>query len=118
MLRDVVIDQKPNGKKIIIPVEVTKENRDQQVKIFVEIAGYSLFDGQLHISLFRQFHGGEKTLQVLHAAVQELQQPSIKLDTPSTRSDLVPFFVSQLERHGSMKDADFGDPGDHSKLPI
>ena len=56
MLKKILIDRKPNGNKIIIPLDVTHENMDQQVKLFTEIADDNPFDGQLHISHFRLYH--------------------------------------------------------------
>lgn len=118
MLRDVVIDRKPNGKRIIIPVEVTKENREQQVKIFIEMAASSTFDGQQHISLFRHFHGGIVTLDILRAVIRELREPTVQVDILCDRSDLISFFVWQLEKHSSLKDENVGYPGDRSQLPM
>jgi hypothetical protein len=118
LLRRIVIDRKPDGKPITIPVEVNDTNLEQQIKRFIEIADYNPFDGQLHISLFRHFHGGERTLRVLQMILEELRQPSIHLDISKDRSSLVAFFENQLDRHKSMKDSDFGYPGDRSRLPI
>jgi hypothetical protein len=118
LLRQIVIDQKPNGKPITIPVEVNEANLEQQVKRFIEIADYNTFDGQLHISLFRKFHGGKWTLQILQKILQELHQPGIYLNITSPRSDLLPFFKYQIERHKDMSDTDFGYPGDRTQLPI
>lgn len=118
MLRYITIDQKPDGKPITIPSEVNDANKEQQVKRFIEIADSSTFDGQLHISLFRHFHGGEWTLRILQNILQELQQPSIDLNLTASRSDLLPFFIHQFEKHKSTSDSSYGYPGDRSRLPM
>lgn len=118
MLRHVTIDQKPNGKPVTIPREVNDANEEQQVKRFIEIADSNTFDGQLHISLFRGFHGGEWTLRILQKILQELQQPSIELKLTTSRNDLLPFFIHQFEKHKSTSDASYGYPRDRSPLPI
>jgi hypothetical protein len=96
VLKEVEIDQKPDGGKITIPVEVNDINFEQQIKNFIEIVDYSTFDGQLHISLFRKFHGGEITIRILKAVLQELSQPSIKVSISHEREHLLPFFITQL----------------------
>lgn len=118
VLRHIRIDQKPNGKPITIPSEANEANLEQQVKRFIEIADYNTFAGQLHISLFRHFHGGPWTLHILQNVLQELHHPSISLTISSPRDELLPFFEYQLERHTNMSDTEFGFPGDHTRLPI
>ena len=118
MLRQVVLDRKPNGALITIPTEINETNFDQQIKRFIEIADYNPFDGQLHISLFRHFHGGEWTLRILNAILQELRSPTIELKIASSRDELMPFFEYQFERHKKLSDSDFDYPGDPSRLPI
>ena len=118
MLRKVSLDQKPDGTLVTIPAEINETNLEQQVKRFVEIADYNPFDGQLHISLFRHFHGREWTLRILQAFLQELHSPTIELKIAHPRDELVPFFEYQFERHKKLSDSDFDDPGDHTRLPI
>jgi hypothetical protein len=118
MLRQVVLDRKPNGALITIPTEINETNVDQQIKRFVEIADYNRFDGQLHISLFRHFHGGEWTLRILQAILQELRTSTIVLKIASSRNELMPFFEYQFERHKKLSDSGFDYPGDHTRLPI
>jgi hypothetical protein len=101
-----------------IPLEVTDENIDQQVKLFTEIADDNPFDGQLHISHFRLYHGKEKTIEVLRRVVQELNQPTLELEIRGQRKDLLPFFEAQFLRHSALEDSAFGYPGDRSRLPI
>ena len=118
MLRKITVDKKPDGKKIIIPVEVTSGNIEQQMKIFIEMADYNPFDGQLHIAHFRLYHGKKKTVEVIRRALVELGNPSIELEIRNQRKELIPFFESQLSRHIGLEDKDFGKLGDRSKLPL
>jgi hypothetical protein len=118
MLKKISIDRKPNGNKIIIPLDVTDENIDQQVKMFIEIADDNPFDGQLHIAHFRVYHRKEKTIEVLRRILHELNQPTIELEIHSQRKDLLPFFEAQLSRHTALQDSESGYPGDRSRLPI
>lgn len=118
VLKKITFDKKPNGKKITIPLNVTAENIEQQVKIFIEMADYNPFDGQLHISHFRFYHGKEKTIEVLRRVLSELNSPAIELDIRRQRVELEPFFEAQLARHNVLDDSEFGYPGDKSKLPI
>ncbi len=83
----------------------------RHVRDFIELAAYNAFDGQLHISHFRSLHGGELTLAILRAVLDELRSPSKPLnlyDTP--RADLVAWFEHQLERHRGLRDEDFRYP--------
>jgi hypothetical protein len=118
MLRKVFFDKKSDGSKISIPIEVNEKNIEQQIKIFIEMTDYNTFDGQLHISHFRHYHGKEKTIQILKSVIQELNNPSIELDIRRERKDLLPFFEAQLSRHEQLEDKEFGYPGDRSKLPL
>ena len=118
MLKNVTIDLLSDGKPVTIPLHMSEKNVDQQTKRFIEIASYNPFDGQLHISLFRHFHGGKWTLRILQDVLEELSQPKIDLNIPRSREDLVPFFEHQYERHKELKDEEFRYPGDRSRLPI
>lgn len=118
LLKEIKIDTKPNGTKIVIPSEITFDNFDQQVKIFIELADYNFFDGQLHISLFRSFHGKTKTIAVLNSVVKELNSPTMKLDIQQSRGQLEGFFQAQLARHITSGDKEFGYPNDLSRLPL
>ena len=110
MLRQVELERKPNGSLIVVPKEMNEQKIDQQVKLFIEMASYSRFDGQLHISHFRTFHNKQWTLKILEAVIQELIHPSIQLDISEDRAKLLPFFEYQLERHKSMRDEEFQSP--------
>jgi hypothetical protein len=118
MLRKVLLDQKPDGTLITIPAEINETDLEQQIQRFVEIVDDNLFDGQLHISLFRHFHGGGWTLRILQAILLELHSPTIELKIAHSRDELLPFFEDQFERHKKLSDSDFGYPGDHTRLPI
>src|SRR5258708_38642664 len=78
-----------------------------QVKRFIEMTDGSPFDGQLHISLLRTCHGGQWTMRILEAIVQELKTPSIDLTLSQERTAILPFFTYQLERHKNLADTDF-----------
>lgn len=118
MLKKVILDKKIDGKEISIPLNVTSENIEQQIKIFIEMTDYNPFDGQLHISHFRIYHRKEKILELLRRVLIELASPSIELEIKNQRKELIPFFEVQLSRHSSLEDKDFGEPGDRSKLPL
>ena len=107
MLKQIKIDTKPDGLPITIPAIINEANFEQQIKRFIEIADYNSFDGQLHISLFRACHGGQWTIRILEAIVQELKTPDIELNISQERTTLLPFFTHQLERHKNLADMDF-----------
>ena len=117
-MRNIIIDTNEQGKKILIPREITVENIEQQVKIFIEMADYSFFDGQLHIAHVRLYHGKEKTIKILRRILHELANPTMALDLRNHRRDLIPFFEAQVDRHNLLEDKDFGYPGGRSKLPV
>jgi hypothetical protein len=118
MLKHITIDTKPDGTTIMIPTSINEANFEQQVKHFIEITDGNPFDGQLHISLFRTCHGGQWTMRILEAIVQELNTPSIDLTLSQDRSTILPFFTYQLERHKNLADTDFPVAGSLPKLPI
>lgn len=118
MLKHITIDTKPNGEPITIPASINEANLEQQVKRFIEITDYNPFDGQLHISLFRTCHGGQWTMRILEAIVQELKTPSIDLTLSQDRTAILPFFVYQIERHKNLADTDFPVSGSLPKLPL
>ena len=118
MLKQITIDTKPDGTPITIPASFNEANFEQQVKRFIEMVDYNPFDGQLHISLFRTCHGGQWTLRILEAIVQELKAPSIDLILSQERTALLPFFTYQLERHKNLADTDFPVAGSLPKLPL
>ncbi len=118
MLKQVTIDRMPNGKEITIPAEVNEKNFDQQIKRFIEIADSRLFDGQLHLSLFRTCHGGQWTLKILDAVIRELLNPGIDLRLSQDRGKLLPFFEHQRARHETMSDDEFRLSDNKPMLPI
>jgi hypothetical protein len=118
MLKQITIDTKPDGMPITIPARINEANFEQQVKRFIEIADYNPFDGQLHISFFRTCHGGQWTMRILEAIVQELKAPSIDLTLSQERTAILPFFTYQLERHKNLADTDFPVAGSLPKLPL
>lgn len=117
-LREIVVDRRPNGGPINVPVKVNECDMEQYVKRFIEIADYSLQDGSGVASLFRGFHGGQWTLCVLQAVLAELRHPSIRLEIKGARESLLPFFEELLKRHQTADDTDFGYPHDPSRLPM
>ena len=118
MLKKVTLNRKPDGTPIIIPREINEANLEQLIKRFIELADYNPFDGQLYISQFRHFHGGNWTNRILQAILLELHSPTIDLEITHSRNDLLPFFEHQFERHQKLNDIDFNYPGDLTRLPI
>jgi hypothetical protein len=118
MLKKVQIDILPNGRQVTIPSEVNVDNFDQQVKRFIEVADHDLSDGQMHISLFRNCHGGDWTIKILMAIILELHNPQIYLEITHARDTLLPFFEFQLERHRKLDDTVFKRSGRRPSLPI
>ena len=118
LLKKIHMDRLPNGQLVTIPEKVDERNFEQQIKRFIEIADYNPFDGQLHISFFRTCHGGEWTLKILAAVLEELRTPSIELDIEQERSKLLPFFEAQLQRHRGLDDTSFRFDGKKPVLPI
>jgi|SRR5579859_2281733 len=110
MLRRVDLERGPNGSVIGVPDKMNEQKIDQQVKLFIEIASYNRFDGQLHISHFRTLHKNQWTVKILEAVIQELIYPEIYLYISEDRMALLPFFEHQLERHKNLSDNEFQPP--------
>lgn len=119
MLKNIEMDRKPDGKIIKFPVKMTEANIEQQVKLVIEMADYNAYDAHMHLSVFRHFHSEAWTLRVLQLILQELQQPSIKVNISHPRGKLVPFFTSELEKHQTLTDEDYRYPPDDAwRLPM
>lgn len=118
-LRPVEIARKPNGSPVFIPVTMSEAGIKQQVKLLIEMADYNLFDAHMHLSVFHHFHGKDWTLRILDATLQELQQPSIKLNIKEQRTKWLPFFKNEKEIHQCSTDKDYRyPPEDASRLPV
>lgn len=118
MLRKVDIERKPDGSPVTIPAEINDANIDQQVKVLIELADRSYWDGQLRLSHLRKYHGGVVIRVLLSAVLEELRKPRIHLNISKDRAMLDLFFAQQLARHESLPDTEFGFPADRTRLPI